>query len=335
MDSTLPESYKAVIAKRDGTRGEIRDVPLQKPGKNEILIKVIYAPINPSDVGTLQGFYPVYPPGKAIPERTECGTGLEGCGVVVAVGEDCLVKHEVGTRVTFVMLGSWSQYIAVPSERAVPSESSLTDEEAACNANAITCVLMHRLAVSGGHKCIIQNAASSTLGRQVIKYFKLKGVKTINIVRKNEYIEELTNLGGDYVLNQEADTFGEKLLELAQKEQATLGFDCIGGDHLGNILYCMPPNSEVRLLGAFSGKPIVAGLQDLLFLNKTIKGFWVTKEIENFNADQFQEILKEVQPYMGGILKSETAKIYPLSEYMDALKNYKDFSSKGKILLKP
>ncbi len=107
MDTTLPEKYKAIIGKRDGTRGEIRELPLPKPSKNEVLLKVLYAPLNPSDFGTMMGFYPILPPPNVVPEKVETRVGLEGCGIVVAIGEDCEVKHEIGSRVTFFGLGSW------------------------------------------------------------------------------------------------------------------------------------------------------------------------------------------------------------------------------------
>lgn len=335
MDTTLPETFKAVIAKRDGSRGDLRDVPLQKPGKNELLIKVHYASVNPSDLGTMMGFYPVYPPPNNIPERKECPTGMEGCGEIVAIGEDCIVKHEVGDLVSFLSLGSWAQYCIVPSERAAKNDPSLSREAAACTINSFTCLLMYDLAVQGKHKTIIQNAASSALGKMVIRYFKMKGIKTINIVRKNSYFEELLKEGGDYVLNQEDDDFDTKLQELAAKEEATLGFDCIGGDMLGRILYAMPPNSEIRLLGAFSEKPIMAGLQDLLFLNKTIKGFWGSKIVEGFTQEQTYKYMQEVQTHLKDILRSEIAKVFKMSEYREAVKSYKELSGKGKILINP
>jgi len=335
MDTSLPETYKAVIGKRDGGRGELQDVPMQKPGKNEVLIKVEFAPINPSDMGTAMGFYPVYPPPNSIPENVPTRVGLEGSGTIVAVGEDCIIKHELGTKVSFFTLGSWGQYIIVPSERCIPVQPGVSMEQAACIGNPATCIHLFDLTVKGGHKAAIQNAASSALGRMMIRYFKLKGVKLINIVRKNEYIDELLKEGADYVLNQEDEEFPIKLKEIAAKESATIAFDSIGGDMLGTILWCMPPESEIRLLGAFSMKPIQASIQDLLFEGKTIKGVWVTRFLQSLKPDEAHKFFTEIASMIKDTLKSNIAKKFKLEDFQAALKAYKELSGKGKILLCP
>ena len=45
----------------------------------------------------------------------------------------------------------------------------------------------------GGH--LLQSAAGSVLGRQLIALAKLRGVRTINLVRRQEQVQELLDLG--------------------------------------------------------------------------------------------------------------------------------------------
>ena len=104
-NKSFPETFKAVISSRDGTRGSFQDVKMEPLKENEILIKVAYGTLNPSDFGTLDGFYPVYPGDQAIPKFTKCRVGIEGSGVVVASGENCKYKLENGTKVSFLQLG--------------------------------------------------------------------------------------------------------------------------------------------------------------------------------------------------------------------------------------
>ena len=42
---------------------------------------------------------------------------------------------------------------------------------------------------------LFQTAAGSTIGRQVIAVAKLRGVKTINLVRRKEQVQELLDIG--------------------------------------------------------------------------------------------------------------------------------------------
>lgn len=44
---------------------------------------------------------------------------------------------------------------------------------------------------------LLQTAAASGLGRQVIQYAKSQGIKTVSIVRRSEQIKELQDLGCD------------------------------------------------------------------------------------------------------------------------------------------
>lgn len=169
----------------------------------------------------------------------------------------------------------------------------------------------------------------------IIRLYKINGIKTINIVRKDSYIDELKKEGGDYVLNQEANDFDEKLNEIANKESATLAFDSIGGEMLGRILYAMPHDSEMRLLGAFSTQPLQATLQDILFYGKEIKGVWITKFLESLDKDELTKFLSDLKPLLKDVLKTHIAKEFKLDDYLDALKAYKELSGTGKIVLNP
>jgi NADPH:quinone reductase len=335
MEPQLPKTYKAVITPRNGTIGSYVDVPLTEPGKNQVLIKVTYATLNPADMGTLKGFYPVYPPPEDIPKNVESRVGLEGCGVVVAVGPECLYEHKIGSRVSFFGLGAWAEYNLVNSECCVEVDEKFSDEVAACGANPVTTLYMYRLLLEGAHYAMIQNAASSALGRMSIRYFKSKGVKTINIVRKKEYIEELKELGAEYVLNQEDEDFDIKLKELAAKLKATIAFDAIGGEMSGRLLNAMPPKSELRILGAFSMQPVTALIEDFIFLDKTIKGIWVSTWFKSLGPDGIHKVMKEVAPLLGTTLNSKVSKIFKMEEYSDSFKFYKENSGKGKVLFKP
>ena len=42
---------------------------------------------------------------------------------------------------------------------------------------------------------LLQNAANSVLGQELITYAKHLGIKTINVVRHNEYVNELKQKG--------------------------------------------------------------------------------------------------------------------------------------------
>ena len=67
--------------------------------------------------------------------------------------------------------------------------------------NPATALLMvrHVLAVPRG-EWLLQSAASGELGRMIIRLAKHDGIKTINVVRRRDAAQELTDLGADAVI---------------------------------------------------------------------------------------------------------------------------------------
>ena len=76
-------------------RIEFGQSPIQKPGPNQVLIKVHSAPINPSDVLFMKGLYP------GIKVKFPFTPGWEGAGTVTEAGPGMLSQWFVGKRVAF------------------------------------------------------------------------------------------------------------------------------------------------------------------------------------------------------------------------------------------
>ena len=120
--------------------------------------------------------------------------GLEGAGVV----EDSNgTELKAGTRgVCFFDArngnGSWQEYVALPASNFIPVPDSVTDESAAqFLVNPVTVVgMLEEIAAPPG-EYVLQSAAGSTLGRQLITVAKKRGLKTINLVRRPEQAAEL------------------------------------------------------------------------------------------------------------------------------------------------
>ncbi len=77
---------KALQISQFGKEPELVDVEIPKPGANQILVKMSYCPINPSDYMTILGLYP----SGLVPPTT---VGFEGSGVVHEVGDGCIIRR--------------------------------------------------------------------------------------------------------------------------------------------------------------------------------------------------------------------------------------------------
>ena len=91
------------------------DLPTPEPGANEVRVRMIASPINPSDLLTIRGKYGVMPSLPFIP-------GYEGVGVVDKAGPGLIGKFLVGRRVAVLSQtgGNWAEYTVVPALRVVP-----------------------------------------------------------------------------------------------------------------------------------------------------------------------------------------------------------------------
>ena len=329
---SIPETQKAFIRQEKGEKPKLIDTPVQKPGKNQVLVKMAFAPINPADGLLVEGIYPV-------PNKPPHGIGFEGCGTIAAVGEDLKAAHQVGDKVHALGLGTFGQYLITNSESCDKVQEGLSMEEAASHfVNPMTTYFMAELTQHYGHKAAIHTAGSSTLGRQLIRYYKHKGLKLINIVRRDEVIEELKKEGAYIVLNSKAEDFEERLKEVAEKEGATVCFESIVGEMTGKVLRNMPEGSTVHVYGALSDQNITnIGVSELLFQGKTVTGFWLGKYIQEFlkRGGDIKAARKEVLDLLPTILGSPIQKVFSLEEIDEALKFNEKNSSKGKTLIKP
>ncbi len=76
----LPQTMKAAVVREFGQPLRIEEVPVKRPGRNQILVKVMASGVCHTDLHAVDGDWPVKPKMPLIP-------GHEGVGFVVAVGE--------------------------------------------------------------------------------------------------------------------------------------------------------------------------------------------------------------------------------------------------------
>ena len=326
---SLPETYKAVFP-TENAEAVIKETPLKKPSADQVLVKVEYAPINPTDLIKIKGLL-----GKP-PGFYETASGSEGSGIVVAVGEDLKKPFKVGDRV-HINHGSWGQYHLTNSENVSHIlQEDLSLEDAASHFVNPACVYhMGVVAERGGHKAAIHTVGASAVGRMLIRYFKHKGIKLINIVRREEYIEELKKEGADYVLNSQAPDFEERLKEIAEKENATIAFDAIGGDFANKVLKAQPAGSKYLIYGLLGGETIKNVSIMELFKGKTIGALALRDLItELVQKGELQNVTDEIHSLLPNVFATHVQKVFELDHLKEALKFYEENSSKGKVLLK-
>src|SRR5689334_15952295 len=150
------------------------------PGPGEVVFDVLAFPINPADISFCRGSYRLRPPLPATP-------GAEGVGRVAMVGAG--VGHvRPGDLVINMQRENWVQRRRVRAEDAIPIPPGLELTQAAMlRINPPTALLLFEdhVGLAPGD-WVIQNVANSAVGRHIIVLAKARGVRTINVVRRDD-----------------------------------------------------------------------------------------------------------------------------------------------------
>ncbi|XP_044769868.1 enoyl-[acyl-carrier-protein] reductase, mitochondrial isoform X3 [Neomonachus schauinslandi] len=180
--SAEPSRVRALVYGHHGDPAkvvELKNLELAAVGGSDVHVKMLAAPINPSDINMIQGNYGLLPKLPAV-------GGNEGVGQVVAVGGSVTgVKPGDWVIPASAGLGTW-QTEAVFSEEAlisIPSDLPL-QSAATLSVNPCTAyrMLMDFEQLQPGD-CVIQNASNSGVGQAVIQIAAALGLRTVNVVR--------------------------------------------------------------------------------------------------------------------------------------------------------
>ena len=98
---------------------------------------------------------------------------------------------------------------------------------------------------------LIHDAAASALGRMLNRFAQNQDITVINIVRRQEQVDILKELGATYILNSSDETFLPELQEIIDELKPKIYFSAIGGGDLPTkVLNMMPSQSTLYVYGA-------------------------------------------------------------------------------------
>lgn len=311
----------------------IEQRPVPTPGRNEVLVKVAFAPIHPSDLATLSGYYGFKNPPPIVP-------GGEGSGEVVSAGPGVMAKYFLGKNVACTGWGKgggvWSEYVVKSVKGGVlPLDKSLSLAQGAMSIiNPLTASAFIDISKKGGHKAIVLTAAASSLSQKVNRLGRKEGIQIVNVVRREAQVDLLKGQGADIVLNSSDERFEQQLHDACHQANAHLAFDAVAGQLTNQLLKAMPQNSKVIVFSALSKQGIQVSPDLLIFEDKMIDSFWLGPWIRKQRLVKTMRLWKRTQKQIPTHLKSEIRKIYPLQEVKEAIQDYKDQMTGGKILLR-
>ena len=306
------------------------DSPTPEPKANEVRVKTILSSIHNHDLLTIRGKYGYKPEMPAI-------AGSEAVGVIDAVGSE--VKDlKVGQRIAAASVkATWAEYFVASEDMVFVVPDSLDDEMAAqlLAMPLSALMLLEFLEVESG-QWIIHNAANGAVGKSLAMLAAARGVKTINVVRSKEAIEELEAIGAKNNVSTEDEDWKEQVKAIVAEDKISAAVDSVGGEDSGALLSLLGHGGVFAVFGAMSGRPMVLNPTDVIFKQAVLKGFWGSRLSQEMKVEDKQRLVDElIERAVSGKLNLPTEATFDLADITKAVDGKLQSGKKGKVLLKP
>ncbi len=298
------------------------------PAAGEIVFDVLAFPINPADISFCRGNYRLRPPLPATP-------GAECVGRVAAVGAG-VGDIRPGDLVIQMQRENWVQRRRIAAADAIPLPAGLDLAQAAMlRINPATALLLleDHVALKPGD-WVIQDVANSAVGRHLIVLAKAKGVRTVNVVRRDDVAAGLKALGADVVLVDGPD-LAERARDAVGGAPIRLGIDAVSGEACKRIADCVAEGGVVVSYGAMSGADLVIS-RAALGRGVSLKGFGLSDGLARRTTAQIRAIYADLAAKLrDGVLKAPIEAFYPIDDIKPALAHAQRGHRNGKVLVLP
>ncbi|MCO1334235.1 zinc-dependent alcohol dehydrogenase family protein [Microbulbifer sp. OS29] len=300
--------------------------------EGQVLLELLASPINPSDVLTLTGEYGLLPPLPAV-------GGNEGVAKVVRHGPN-VSGPEIGQIVLLpVGSGTWATHMVANAQGLVPLPNNVDPVQLSMitiNPPTAYLLLSEFVDLQEGD-WVIQNAANSGVGSYLTTLAKLRGLKVINVVRRESLIDPMLAAGADVVLvdgEVNGEGLGKRVAAATGGAEIKLGIDAVGGMATARMGEALSEGATLVNYGALSGEPCVIAPGMIIFKDITVRGFWLAKWFGAATPERQHEVFGTITKLVAeGKLSAPIHGTYPLSEIKEAVRVAAAGGRDGKVIV--
>ena len=306
----------------------LEDVALPPPGAGMVTVTNRAIGLNFIDTYHRSGTYPLPLP---------TGIGLEGAGVVEAVGEG--VDLAVGDRVAYCSagFGAYAEALNLPAARLVPIPEGIDFEQAAAimlKGQTTEYLLQRTYPLRSGESCLF-HAAAGGVGLVFGQWANSIGATVIGTVGSEEKAALALARGYHHVINYRTENVVERLLEITGGQKLPVVYDGVGKDTFDISLDCLRPRGLMVSFGNASGLPPALDLQALsvrgsLFVTRPTLFTYTatTEELRQSSADLFSRVL-------AGQVRVEIGQRYALADIQRAHRDLEGRRTTGSTVILP
>ena len=306
----------------------LEEMDLAAPGPGMVTVANRAIGLNFIDTYHRSGLYPLPLP---------TGIGLEGAGVLQAVGEGVDLKE--GTRVAYCSagFGAYAQALNLPASRLVKIPDGIDFEQAAASllkGQTTEYLLQRTYPLQAGETCLF-HAAAGGVGLIFGQWANSIGATVIGTVGSQEKAELALAHGFAHVINYRTEDVVQRVLEITAGQKVPVVYDGVGKDTFDMSLDCLRPRGLMVSFGNASGAPDPLNLQTLankgsLYITRPTMLTYTTtaEELQQSSSDLFTRVLT-------GDVRIEINQRYALADVQQAHRDLESRKTTGSTVLLP
>ncbi|MEZ8744047.1 alcohol dehydrogenase family protein [Vibrio sp. 10N.261.49.A5] len=346
MKFELPKTMKGVEMLGHGGAdmlGYREDIAVPQIEPNEVLIKVMAAGVNNTDINTRIGWYSKSDDSEDASWSGEALKfpriqGADVCGLIVAVGNE-VSADRIGERVLIEPCltevcgrdlpqpwyfgsecdGGFAEYTKVAAKHAYAVNSSMSDVELAsfpCSYSTAENMLTRANVVEGDR--VLVSGASGGVGSAAIQLAKARGAYVIAITSPSKN-QQLLEFGADEVIARDAN-----LVEALGVNSVHVVIDLVAGDKWPEFLEVLKPRGRYAVSGAIGGAMVELDVRTLYLKDLSFFGCTVLE------PQVFQNLVNRIEKQQIGAIVAES---FPLADIHTAQDEFLKKKHVGKIVL--
>ena len=319
---------KAILAKEFGGPEvmKLEEVADLIPGRNQVLVRLEAAGINPVDVYMLSGQYPRKP---ALPYTP----GMDGAGLVVGLGPGVKgVKKDSRVYVEGAATGTYARFCLAPAENIHPLPPHVSFAQGAAlgvpYATAHIALFHKAHAVKG--ETVLVHGASGGVGLAAVQLAVAAKMKVIGTAGSEQGLQLVKEQGAQQVLNHKDSSYLDALKQATEGKGVDVILEMAAHLNLGKDLGLLALHGRVVIIGSRGSVEI--NPRDIMGRDASILGMTLFNATPREKAKTHQELVKGLK---NKTLKPVIGKEFPLDQAAEAHRLIMQSGAFGKIVLVP
>ncbi|KAL3538883.1 hypothetical protein ACH5RR_002249 [Cinchona calisaya] len=338
----IPQNFEKIVvhtlSHKFRSATSIVRTSLSLPIKSDyVLLKIIYAGVNASDVNFSSGRY-FSGNSKDLASRLPFDAGFEAVGIIAAIG-DSVKNLKVGTPAAIMTFGSYAEFTMVHFKHILPVPRPDPEVVAMLTSGLTASIALDKAAQMDSGKVVLVTAAAGGTGQFAVQLAKLAGNTVVATCGGKEKATLLKDLGVDRVIDYKKEDI-KTVLKTEFPKGVDIVYESVGGEMFNLCLNALAIHGRLVVIGMISQYQGEHGWQPLNYTGLCEKLLSKSQSVAGFFLVQYAHFWQEhldrlFHLFLVGKLKVaiDPKRFLGLNSVADAVEHLHSGKSAGKVVV--